>query len=200
MFEKGGAYEGMWGWLEVLRDAKLGDDVGVYKNWNKWDQTYLDTTLFSGTLVEVEGSLYLQSGDSLTPLSQAISQSEGSDGVWQSPGGNTAAWFYPLHSKNYHIGLKEWKDIDKLGLVVDVFGIVGDVAAAVPGGKLVWGASEIAEVLTVGKAWDDLDMGNPSSALIDTGATILERSKLAPGAGFVGNLISIGTNVFEITP
>ena len=92
-------------------------------------------------------------------------------------------------------------EIDKVDLGVDTFGVVGDIALLVPGyGGIVWGASEVAEVLTMGKSWDDLEMGNPSGVLIDTGATVLESSKLVPGAGFYGNLVSIANNVFKYSP
>ncbi len=86
--------------------------------------------------------------------------------------------------------------IDWIDLAVDVFGLVGETLKNVPiYGLFVWGASEVPEVLTLGKSWDELDLGNPASALIDLGSALAESSKILPAAGFFGNLGSIGLNL-----
>jgi hypothetical protein len=204
LFEKGGKYEGAWGWLETLRRAELEDKVGWYDDYDIWSQVGFDTTIGSGMLTEIDGQLYLHNGDELTSISDAITQSLDSKGVWIQRKMHNGDYLSPdymgLNAKNYHLGIKD--DIDKIDLGVDIFGIIGDAALVIPGyGELIWLISEVAELGTVGKAWDDLESGgSPSGILIDTGATILEMEKLVPGAGFFGNLVSIGTNVLELTP
>jgi hypothetical protein len=91
----------------------------------------------------------------------------------------------------YDPGRVDWFDVG-----VDVFGIVGDVAFNFPpAGTVVWGASEVAEIATLGKAWDQLDMGDPSSAMIQMGVVFAKAARLAPEAGWIGNAASLSVNL-----
>jgi len=86
--------------------------------------------------------------------------------------------------------------IDGIDLAIDVFGLVGELLKNVPPyGPFVWAASEVPELLTLGKSWDELDLGSPVSALIDVGSALAESSKILPAAGYFGNLVSIGLNL-----
>jgi hypothetical protein len=109
--------------------------------------------------------------------------------------------YFNAQTKYYRPQFKEWSDIDKVDLGVDVFGLVGDVAFLVPGpGTVVWAISEIPEFLTLGKSWDALEMGDPSGVLIDTGVTLAQVWRLLPEGGWVGNLFGLGVNGLERTP
>ena len=85
---------------------------------------------------------------------------------------------------------------DTVSASVDIIGMGGDIASNFgPPGKLIWVASEIPELLTLGRIWDATESGDPSGALakiLHTGLVIL---KLVPNAGFVGNTISLIANI-----
>jgi hypothetical protein len=66
-----------------------------------------------------------------------------------------------------------------------------------PYGVPIWAVSELVELASVGTPWDQLETGNPTDVLIDTGATIAESTKLIPRAGSVGNVASLIVNLSE---
>jgi hypothetical protein len=103
------------------------------------------------------------------------------------------------------VELKPWEEIDKVDLTVDVLGIVGDVALTFggPPGAVFWFFTEVPELLTVGKSFDQLDAGDASAGMdiaVDVVSTIADVERLSPWAGSAGNVVSIGLNVFEIKP
>jgi hypothetical protein len=105
----------------------------------------------------------------------------------------------------FDIKLKPWEEIDKTDLTVDVLGIVGDVALTLggPPGAVFWFFTEIPEVMTISRSFDQLDSGDSSAGLdiaVNIVATIADVERISPWAGAVGNVISIGLNVFDITP
>ena len=102
----------------------------------------------------------------------------------------------------FKIGFKPWEDIDKIDLVVDVLGVVGDVALAFggPPGAVVWVGSELLEFIRVGKPFDQLDTGDPSGVVSNTIVTVAQSASLIPAGGWIGNLVSIGLNVLTIEP
>jgi len=84
-------------------------------------------------------------------------------------------------------------------LVVDVLGIVGDVALIFggPPGAIAWVGSEALEIIRVGKPWDQLDTGDPSGVATGTIITVAQSAALIPTGGWIGNLVSIGFNILE---
>jgi len=98
------------------------------------------------------------------------------------------------------IGFKDWEDIDKVDLAVDVLGIVGEAALVFggPAGAAIWFFSEIPELMTIGKSLDQLESGDPSGVIGDTAITVAQSARLIPAAGWIGNLAGIAMNVLTI--
>jgi hypothetical protein len=87
--------------------------------------------------------------------------------------------------------------IDWVDLPVDVLGIAGDIGYATghPLGQAVWAASSTAELLTVRKPWDELDLGDPTGVLLQITEGLVRRGKLPPLVGTLSNIVSIATNL-----
>ena len=76
-------------------------------------------------------------------------------------------------------------------------GIIGDIAldatpAIGPFGPVIWAVSEAAELFTLGKAWDDFDLGDPTGVVNQIVEGLIKTGRLAPAVGFwfsVGDLI-----------
>jgi hypothetical protein len=91
----------------------------------------------------------------------------------------------------------DYERVDWISVGVDVFGIIGDVAFAAtpligPIGPIIWVASQVAELITIGKAWDDLEMGDPVGVVGQVVGTLVKAGRLAPGIGYwfsIGDLI-----------
>ena len=87
--------------------------------------------------------------------------------------------------------------IDWVDLPVDALGIAGDIGFATghPVGYGVWMVSTVAELVTTGKVWDDLDQGDPTGVVLQIGEGLLRASRLRPVSGFISNIVGIGTNL-----
>jgi len=109
-----------------------------------------------------------------------------------------AGGYEPING--FTIGFKYWEDIDKIDLVVDALGIVGDIALTFggPPGAIVWLGSETLELMRVGKSWDQLDTGDPSGVITGTIVTVAQSASLIPTGGWIANLVSLGFNVITI--
>jgi len=103
---------------------------------------------------------------------------------------------------SFTIGFKDWEDIDKIDLLVDTMGIIGDIAlfAGGPPGAVIWLFSEIPEFLTIGKSYDQLEASNPdpTGIMVDTGIDIAQGTRLIPAFGWIPNVAGIALNIFTI--
>jgi hypothetical protein len=158
--------------------------------------TVNDFTIFAGTFVDRDGQLFVQSGEYLVPANIV--------GQW----GNA---YYTAHRSSvsgYYGGRQiyaerkyhhlKWNPnrVDWVDVGIDVFGIIGDVAFLFPpGGTVIWFISEVPELLTVGKAWDQLETGDPSDVLVDLGVAAAQSAKLLPEGGSVANVFSLLANL-----
>ena len=96
--------------------------------------------------------------------------------------------------------MKESNRVDWLDAGVDAFGIVGDAALLVPGGQAIWAISEVPELLTIGRSFDQLEAGDPSGLVVDVGVTLAQGLRLLPEGGFVANIFGLGMNFLEFSP
>ena len=94
----------------------------------------------------------------------------------------------------------DWNKVDKFGLTVDITGILGDIASVFPPeGTTVWAMSEVVEMGTISKNFDDLETGDPSGVILFGLEVTNDALKLIPLGGWVFNLLSIGSNVLPAT-
>lgn len=98
---------------------------------------------------------------------------------------------------------KSWDEIDKFDLGVDAFGVLGDLLLTFggPPGAIVWFGSEVLEVMTVSKNFDQMELGNPTAGVqvvVDVLGAGVDTARLAPWGGSVANLVSIGLNITKI--
>jgi RHS repeat-associated protein len=127
-FGAGGELEGRWGWLEVLREVELGDKVQVLEGWSAWSfGTVDDFTIFSGTFVDRDGQLFIQSGRSFVPANTV--------GQWgnayytahrSSSGGYYGGRQIYVERVYYHLKFDRNR-VDWAGAGLDAGGIAADV-------------------------------------------------------------------------
>jgi RHS repeat-associated protein len=187
-FEAGGDMEGRWGYLGALRDFEPGCNLEVW-----WDD------------IHVGSETYWTSGYSAENLLELGKHPATQYGLFNlAEGGqpDQTVW-YDATRKYYHVGW-DANRVDWIDAGIDIFGIIGDAAGLFPpAGTAIWAVSEVPELMTVGKAWDQLDMGDPSDVLVDVGVGTAQAFRLVPEAGFVGNAASLTVNLSKgvyITP
>jgi RHS repeat-associated protein len=205
MFGEGGVMAGAWGFLEVLRQAELGDPISM---WYDISGGMTSIASVTGSFYEQDGQLMFggQIGADANPLflpAVVFGQMSmhGRASAWSV---NNGAMHFILNKQYSHLVFRP-NQVDWYDAGVDVFGIVGDVAlVAAPGpGTVVWLASEFAELTSVGKQWDQLETGNPSDVLLDYGVIVAQDAKLLPQWGSAANIASLAVNLgqgFTITP
>ncbi len=74
LFGEGGRYAGLWGWLEVLRQAEIGSTFGIY--------TATGGQVFSGRFAQGDDGYLFLEGEYLKP---------------------SQGWVYPAHGRPYYV-------------------------------------------------------------------------------------------------
>ena len=100
-------------------------------------------------------------------------------------------WHTPVHLRI------DASRIDWVDAGVDVLGIAGDIGLRTghPVGLGLWGVSEVAELGTIGKAWDDLDLGDPTGVLLMPPSVLAKTGRIAPFFGYLANLVGLVSNL-----
>ena len=65
-----------------------------------------------------------------------------------------------------------------------------------PVGAVVWAGSTFVKMMTLGKGWDDLEMGDPMSPLGHFVGALVKAGRLPP---IVGSGASIGDLIYNLT-
>ncbi len=129
-FEKGGKWEGRWGWLAVLNRALLGDSIEILTRLPNFWQPSPPETLFYGQFIEMDGQLYLRPDNGkIVPFGFAGSLGE----AYLTHGSNTRGWGSG-YIDAYHFSYAgvDPSHIDWTGMVFDAAGLLADVIP--PGG------------------------------------------------------------------
>jgi len=125
LFEKGGIYEGRWGWLETLRQAEAGTQVTVLdklkvEGCNEWtgECRASATSLFQGTFfIGDDGKIYLKQDSGEVVPAEAIARL-GTVYSLDNPNANPMfrSALIEASSKTYHIKVNWNKALDLLRL------------------------------------------------------------------------------------
>jgi len=123
LFEKGGIYEGRWGWLETLRQAEAGTQVTVLdklkvEGCNEWtgECRASATSLFQGTFfIGDDGKIYLKQDSGEVVPAEAIARLGTHYGL-DSPETNPLFRYALIEaqSKTYHVKVNWNKVADPL--------------------------------------------------------------------------------------
>jgi hypothetical protein len=141
LYEKGGRLEGLWGWLETLRRAELGDRVAI------WDRQCMDSRcnfvegglegFFDGTFAEQDGQLVVLGG---TRHGRAVTFSADAVAlIGRTHFGYSAHSFLTRpQEKYYHVRFdKDKVDWTSVGLGVTALGQDAGMAIAMAGAATV---------------------------------------------------------------
>ncbi len=135
MFEAGGKFASAWGFLEVLRQAELGDIAGVEKIMHPDEGWWETTKLLFGAFTEENGRLMLQLEDSdavvAADLIGMIGSNLGQDAIFKL---NRR---YVTNNKHYHIRIED--EIDWVEVGFDAAGIGADLISFGAGGRIIQG-------------------------------------------------------------
>jgi len=206
MFGDGGRFGGNWGWLEVLRQAELGDSIAMW-----WSVGVIDAynSSISGVFSEDDNGQLLFRGTFLggnwvvpgMTLGQ-MQSSDGSDILYR------VADRYIVNSKHYHLVFHkervDWVDVglDAVG-AADTLGyaMMGAGMAAVTagtggiglllGGVVIAGLANAADMTAAGKAVADYQRGKEtlSGLAVDLGTGI---GGIFPGYGTAFDMVDLG--------
>ncbi len=212
LYEKGGRLEGLWGWLETLRQAELGDRVTI------WDRECQDPrcksieggiyAFFDGIFAEKDGQLVVEPGWSrpVTFSADAVALiSRSHYGI------STRSFFTAPQQKHVYLRTKPTSAVDWVGAGLDAGGIVADVLTYGTGGRLINGiqvavaAGKAGAALDVASIWYDAisaatavrhgDRRAFRSGAIDVGLDVL-----GAGVPILFDVASLGRTFFHIGP
>jgi hypothetical protein len=158
-FEDGGFLQGRWGWLEILRQGQEGDYFYVHGGASLFD--------WYGKFVVLDGKLWIDTYRSgyhsmgkvatqydyyrIRRFEPAFLGSEAKEYTFETDA-------YTRYDR-FRLDTT-WSRVDKVDAVVDGVGLAGDAAVGLFGyyGAPVWFASEVLELGTVGRTWDQLEV------------------------------------------
>ncbi len=196
LYEKGGRLEGLWGWLETLRRAELGDRVAI------WDRQCTDPRCNSveGGLAEFFGGVFAEQDGQLVVLGGTRNGRAATFSADAVALIGRTHYAYAAHSlltrpqeKHYHARWRNSTQVDWLGVGLDTTGIVADVLTLGAGGRVVNGI-QVAYVAK--KAGTALDVASVSYAGVTTGQAALSRDWGSAGNGAVDLLLAgLGTQI-----
>ncbi len=134
LFERGGALEGKWGWLETLRWARLGDEMLFFRNFGGlWPSD--EALVFQGTLVDWEGQLYIRSKEAWIPASKAAWLGN-AYGVARLYSDEHKVYLGTLYAEQRYYHLKfDPSKVDWVGVGLDTAGIIADSISFGIGGR-----------------------------------------------------------------
>jgi len=199
-FERGGALEGKWGWLETLRIAELGDTIYSFENY-EFDIENLPRTAqaeemasWQGKLVEREGQLYIQSGETLVSAIETAPQRGNAYGVGKSVQNPMFLGPFPNDLRYYHTKF-DFSEVDKVGAALDI----GSMSADYIPHPAAWWAGKAMDVTAIGLSWSELSVavvagGSPSEIVYSGGGFVLDMASLFPWVGAVPDAFSLGWN------
>ena len=202
MFGEGGVMAGAWGFLEVLRQAELGDPISM---WYDISSGISPIAPITGSFYEQDGQLMFggQMGAGANPLflpAVVFGQmsTNGRASAWSV---NNGAMYFIFNEKHYHLRFKDSDQIDWVGVGLDAGGIVADVVSGGAGGRVVNGIQVARAARTTGDALNALSVGMSIGYLgvaIDQGKDVSARSRdlALATAGF---FIPIAPDVISLT-
>ena len=167
LFEEGGAFEGRWGWLEILRRAQIGDEIRFFD-----DSDVHGRPILVGTFEEIGESLFIRSPEMAgyteewLPLTSAIRLGDnyllkeltgiGFGSVWSAL---SAECIY------YHTRFDASK-FDWVGAALDLGGIVADFFALGIAGRY-------ANVAKFADAANKIGLATDIASLARSGTTVI---------------------------
>jgi RHS repeat-associated protein len=183
LYEKGGRLEGLWGWLETLRRAELGDRVTI------WDQQCQDprcksgegglVEFFDGTFAEQDGQLVVfggtRHGRAATFSADAVAL------IGRTHYGYSAHSFLTRPQEKYYQA--RWQassQVDWLDVSLNAGGIGADLLTAGAGGRVVNGIQVAQAAKRAGDVLDLVSLHKSSYALavsLSQGAATSESTR-----------------------
>ena len=138
LFEEGGKFAGGWGWLEVLREAELGDTVEAWFDYQP---------VLTGSFIEQDGELTFTFSHNGIAVHWLANETIG----LMASGGNERVSYWVRNAtqnvfvRNYkHIHVID-RGVDWIGAGLDATGIAADLISPGAGGRVV-------NAIQVGKA------------------------------------------------
>lgn len=203
MFEKDGKFAGEWGWLEVLRQAELGDTISLVQGDDS-GVFYWDGADVIGSFYEMAGQLMflgtLGSPQTLIDLPASLLPSMTKQtGMYQVNNGN----FILAPYKTYHLSYDASKvDSTSVGLTIGSatadFGLataLGGAAAGQPllalAGAVYWVGGTAAGWVNLGRTIAEWQRGEASRTdlIVDVGTTLVGT---IPAVGTPMDVLSLG--------
>jgi hypothetical protein len=219
-FQEGGAYAGLWGWLEILMRAEDGYSVGVLLGSQSGHQLRV-----SGRFATITGQIVVHLGqmESYTPgQNHSLLSMDGTVGeqvfsslIFMAPGGEPAvAGGYSLPDGG--IGLIgpstrkiDCRHTDCTGRVLNAVATTSAIVGAgctytgqlhcVAGARAVgFSAGAIATWRTATRSVDNLMLGNATAIdFVDTGVTVVTTSAGLVSHPYAGPAISAGQWMYD---
>ncbi|NLF49752.1 MAG: hypothetical protein GX577_01310 [Leptolinea sp.] len=161
--------------------------------------------------------LFFQAIPSSTPAKKTIPQSPPTNTptprTLLQKGPTKTPTFVNPQNKNPSQGRKQtkvsvnWDNIDVADLVIDVVGLLGDIAIIKPPeGSIGWVITEVIEGASLVKTAYDMCNANPTNATLYTLESefkyillVARAERLVPHVGWIGNLVSLGINIIPNT-
>ncbi|MCO5182295.1 MAG: RHS repeat-associated core domain-containing protein [Candidatus Promineofilum sp.] len=178
-FQRGGSHEGLWGWLDILRNAEDDDSIGIFalSSGNEYARVGGRFATIDGHIVVQNAALAFFNGESQigsATLPDGIGEQAFAAFAYLNVGGDTArSAFYAMDK--YSVGYKsrtvdcEHYDCTSRALNIASTGaaVVGASCAIITGGlcigPIVTGA--VIGTYATGRTYNDYKNGGDSSAL-----------------------------------
>jgi RHS repeat-associated protein len=195
MFGEGGVMAGAWGFLEVLRQAELGDNISMWMDALNSTQAL---PFLAGGFYEQDGQLMfggtMQIGDNTWQATMGVVafaslSGNGSPTRFWVQGATTNAYLYNIQYG--HLKFEDADDIDWAGASLDVASIGADAVSLGVGGRIIKGVAVGAKAQDISRALNWIDVGY---SLGDVGQGI------ASGNLSVDQGKSLGYSVFGFVP
>jgi RHS repeat-associated protein len=205
MFGEGGVMAGAWGFLEVLRQAELGDNISMWMDALNSTQSL---PFLAGAFYEQDGQLMfggtMQIGDNTWQAAMGIVtfaslSGNGNPTRFWVQGAMTNAYLYNVQYS--HLKFEDADDIDWVGAGLDVASIGADAVSFGVGGRLIKGVAVGAKAQDIGRTLNWIDV---SYSLGDVGQGIaggnlsVDEGKLL-GYSVLGFVPIVGTGVSVVS-
>jgi len=201
LFGQGGSLEGRWGWIEILRNARLGDSIAIRKHHSTWPNPSNGDvpTIFDGVFEEQDGQLVVRGryGSQAAGRAGTAAILSATDAAVLVPASNASGVHEYWSTRLITASSVKWSrpkfhpdKVDWVGAGMDALGIGADLVTTGIGGRIVNGIQVGTVTGKIGKA---LDYTTAGRAAVSASSAALQGNF---GWGDVGNLGLAGAGIW----